>query len=80
MKSRITAFLALILFSLTLVSSALGAGRAQWPNTTNYSVYLTHLGSDGDVCDVATCGVDWNSGRVGTYRKINMPVPSGGGL
>ena len=45
--------------------------------TTNYRVYLTHLGSDGDVCDVATCGVDWNSGGSGTYRKVQMPVPTG---
>lgn len=37
-------------------------------------VRLTHLGSDGAVCELANCGVTWNSAGSGTYRPLTLPV------
>ncbi len=41
---------------------------------SDMSGYITHLGADGDVCDVATCGYSWNPGGPGTYREKAFPT------
>lgn len=54
-----------------------GGAYVAWYNTSE-QLYLTHIGSDGDVCDVATCGVDWNGAGSGSFRKLAMPTSTNG--
>lgn len=48
-----------------------------WSSGSPLELFVTHLGSDGAVCSVATCGSDWNSGGSGTYRPVRMPLAAG---
>ncbi len=41
---------------------------------------VTHLGPDGNVCTIATCGIDWNNGGTGTFKPVTLPKPAGDGV